>query len=367
MLRQFFIAGILLCVNYFSHAQETGLSLTLANANDETTNEETEKKQPLLAITGNADVYYRFDALKQQANNRTSFTNTQNDFALGMASVKFSHTGATVSAVADLGFGPRASEFAYNDAGAMAAIKQLYISYSPMKDLKLTAGTWATHVGYELVDPQLNHNYSMSYMFTNGPFTHTGVKAEYTKSKSGFMLGISNATDYRILPKNKIDKKFIIAQYSYSPSDNIKLYANYVGGKTPDTSVVNQYDLTASFTLSSKFTLGVNGTVNHTHLWKELKFNGYGTWWGSAIYVNYDAKPWLGLAIRSEYFNDKDAVKGIGSNIFANTFSLNLKKDAFILIPEIRYELSEADIYINPAGTTKKYDLNFLIAAVYQF
>ena len=57
---------------------------------------------------------------------------------------------------------PRAKEFAYTDEGITQAIKQLYVSYSPAEWLKFTAGSWATHVGYELVDPQLNRNYSMS-------------------------------------------------------------------------------------------------------------------------------------------------------------------------------------------------------------
>ena len=61
---------------------------------------------------------------------------------------------------------------------------------------KFTFGKFGTHVGYELLDPQLNKNYSMSYMFTNGPFSHTGFKANLTKGKHGFMLGVSNATDY---------------------------------------------------------------------------------------------------------------------------------------------------------------------------
>ena len=74
----------------------------------------------------------------------------------GMASVKFEHKGDKVGFVADLGFGTRAQEFAYNDEGITQAIKQLYISYSPAEWIKFTAGTWATHVGYELVDPQLN-------------------------------------------------------------------------------------------------------------------------------------------------------------------------------------------------------------------
>ena len=131
--------------------------------------------------------------------------------------------------------GTRAKEFSYTDEGILSSVKQLYVSYLPNNWLKLTAGTWATHVGYELVDPQLNRNYSMSYMFTNGPFHHTGVKAEITKGKSGFMLGFSNATDYRIPQADHINRKFLLAQYSLAFTDEIKLFVNYVGGKNPDT------------------------------------------------------------------------------------------------------------------------------------
>ena len=45
--------------------------------------------------------------------------------------------------------------------------------------LSLQWVSWATHVGYELVDAYLNRNYSMSYMFSYGPFFHTGIKADF--------------------------------------------------------------------------------------------------------------------------------------------------------------------------------------------
>ena len=67
-----------------------------------------------------------------------------------MASVKLEHKGDKVGAVADLGFGPRARDFAYTDDGITQAIKQLYVSYSPADWLTFSLGTWATHVGYEL-------------------------------------------------------------------------------------------------------------------------------------------------------------------------------------------------------------------------
>jgi hypothetical protein len=49
-------------------------------------------------------------------------------------------------------------------------------------------GNFSTHVGYELIDSKNNINYTVSYMFSNGPFFHTGVKANYALSdKFGFM------------------------------------------------------------------------------------------------------------------------------------------------------------------------------------
>ena len=118
---------------------------------------------PALTINGSADVYYRYN-FDKQVNNYTSFTGSHNQARLGMATLKLEHKTAKVDLVADLGFGPRAKEFAYNDNGITQAIKQLYISYSPTAWLKLTGGTWATHIGYEVLDAYANRNYSMSYM-----------------------------------------------------------------------------------------------------------------------------------------------------------------------------------------------------------
>src|SRR4051812_42296059 len=210
MLRKTFVAGAALLSFTCANAQDSSLALARIpkTAETKTVTETPEAaKPPLLTISGSVDAYYRYDFAKTKANNFTSFTNSHNNFSLGMASIKFEHKTDKLDAVADLGFGPRAKEFSYNDDGITAAIKQLYISYSAASWIKFTVGTWATHVGYELLDPQLNRNYSMSYMFTNGPFSHTGVKADITAGKHGFMVGVSNATDYRYVPDGVINKK----------------------------------------------------------------------------------------------------------------------------------------------------------------
>jgi hypothetical protein len=157
MLRKFFVAMTAITLCLFSNAQ-------LASSISDTTAipEAEEEAKPALVITGSADVYYKYDFAKTKANTFTSFTGTHNSFALGMASVKLEHKGNKVGAVLDLGFGPRAKEFAYTDDGITQAIKQMYITYSPADWIKFSAGSWASHVGSEVGDPQLNSNYSMS-------------------------------------------------------------------------------------------------------------------------------------------------------------------------------------------------------------
>jgi hypothetical protein len=198
------------------------------------------------------------------------------------------------------------------------------------------------------------------------------VKADITKGKSGFMIGVSNATDFRIPPDGFINKKFLIAQYSVAASDNVKIYVNYVGGKNFDTSKVNQFDAVLTAKLSDKFNLGFNATVNSTQSWNGIKNTDGQSWWGSALYLNVDPKPWFGLTLRGEYFNDDNQLKMFaaapaGGSIFATTLSANIKAGGFIFIPEFRMDNASETIFVDKAGAGKKSAANFLLAAVYAF
>ncbi|MET0637916.1 MAG: outer membrane beta-barrel protein [Chitinophagaceae bacterium] len=326
---------------------------------------------PALTISGSVDAYYKYDFAKTAGNSFTSFTQTQNTFALGMASVKFAHTGEKVSLVADLGFGPRAKDFAYTDDGITQAIKQFYVSYSPADFVTFTMGTWGTHVGYEVLDPQLNRNYSMSYMFTNGPFSHTGVKAQFTQGRSGLMVGISNATDFRVTPPDQINRKFFIGQYSVA-FDNVSAYLNFVSGKAPDSSKSSQIDAVVLAKVSDLFSIGANGTYAGVKAWDGVKNVDSKGWYGAALYLNLDPKPWFGVTLRGEYFNDDHQLKVFsgrptGGSIFATTLSAQFKKGGFIFIPEFRLDNGSEDIFLNKDGGATKTAANVLFAAIYSF
>jgi len=269
--------------------------------------------------------------------------------------------------VADLGVGPREREYAYTDKGIVQAIKQLYLSYSPTQWLKLTAGTWATHLCYESPDASANRNYSMSYLFSNDPFSHTGVKAELTSGKNGLMIGIANPSDYRSIPQGGYDNKNIIAQYSYCAGDNLKLYFNYVGGRDIYDNRSHEYDLVLIAKTSSLFSIGFNGAVNRSSLATEKYMDSH-CWWGSALYLNLDPKPWLGLTLRTEYFNDHQGVKlPAPAGVAATTLSANLKIDGFTFIPEFRLDNATTPIFFYHNGAPAHTCANFLLAAVYSF
>src|SRR5664279_3651335 len=166
---------------------------------------------PSTTFSGSLDLYYRYNFANPAGsfNNYTSFTNSQNSFELGMATIRADHNWAKAGVTVELGFGRRAQEFSYNEAyqggviGApptpyfsLANVVQAYVYYNITDKIKLTAGKWGTHIGYEVVDAAANRNDSMSYMFSYGPFYNMGLKADVSLGgKSAFMVGISNPTD----------------------------------------------------------------------------------------------------------------------------------------------------------------------------
>lgn len=331
---------------------------------------DSSKHTPLpVVITGSVDAFYRYDFNNPKTfpyNSFTSFTHSNNSFELGMASIRADHSFGKVSATIDLGFGKRAQEFAYNDANTTMAIKQLYVTYAPSAAVKFTFGTWATHIGYEMVDAYLNRNYSMSYMFTNGPFSHTGVKADISLGgKSAFMVGVSNPTDFRSSPDAP---KSIIAQFSTaSKNDKLKAYFNFVGGKQSDYKKVAQGDIVATYTFSSQFSIGFNGTLQSVKVDVDSsgKFNS-STWTGAALYFNYDPTKTFGLTLRNEYISDKDNYLGL-KHVFAPTLSANFKVENLTIIPEIRLDNAGNSVfYKNVSGTTNSTG-SLLLAVVYHF
>jgi hypothetical protein len=322
-------------------------------------------------ITGSVDAYYRYNFNDTKAggplndyNNYTSFTNSQNSFQLGMASVRADHGFGKASATIDLGFGPRAEEFSYGDPDhpTLFAVKQAYISYAVSDKVKLTIGKWATHIGYEVTDAYLNRNYSMDYMFSYGPFSHTGLKADIgLGKKSAFMVGVANAAD---MVASSGSRKYALAQFSTATmNDKVKAYLNFQGSYGGSFST-SQFDLVVTGTVTENFSIGYNGTVQS----KKPEVGSSASWWGSAVYLNLDPTSIFGITLRGEYFDNKKAVIGApATSIFDLTLSPNIRIGNLTIIPELRLDAGKDQIFEKGNGISTKTTVTGIIAATYHF
>ena len=319
-----------------------------------------------IVFAGSADFYYKYD-FAEVNNSFTSFTKSHDSFEIGMVSIVASHKSGKASVFADLGFGNRASEFTYNDAANTFMIKQFYVTYDFTSSFKVIAGSFATHLGYELVDAIDNKNYSMSYTFTNGPFFNTGVKAQYTAGKHLFMAGITNPTDYKTTSDATSKQKTIIGQIGYV-TDSGNAYFNFTSGSSNPVSTKNktQFDFVGIKKLNSKLALGFNGTYAMVKDDYDSALDA--NWFSLVGYASYAVKSKLSLSYRLEYFDDAEgALYATKPSIIANTLSLNFKEGNLKFIPEIRFDSSSRDIFNKKDGTPTSSSANVLLATTYSF
>jgi hypothetical protein len=272
-----------------------------------------------------------------------------------MASIKVDQTFQKFTASLDLGIGKRADEFSYNDKNILKNIKQATLSYTVNDYLKITAGKFSTHIGYELLDATNNRNYSMSYGFSYGPFFHTGFKADITLGKkTALMVGIVDPTDYTGFNKKT---KYIIAQISSaSKNDKIKGYLNFLTG-----DITTQYNIVVIASITNKVSTAFDASIN------QQKFGTTNSRWSSkAFYINYDITEKLGLTVREDFFSDRTISPiGVGS-VNATTLSGKIRMNKITIIPELRIDSGITPLFSTKSGTTTSAS-NFLVAAIYAF
>lgn len=334
----------------------TVLSLfTLVNvfAQDATTKPE-EKKSPF-TFSGYVDTYFfgNLNAPKSKSNLGVSgyeraFDQKVGQFQLGLAQTKMSYSTDKVDGVIDLTFGNHGDLGNYGNAlgrvlvggkeatGTALAIKQAYLTWKATDKLSITAGQWGTHIGYEVIDAPVNFNYSLSNLFNNGPFYHTGMKATVaTSAKSSLTFGLVNGIDSKDDNNSKLGT---MAQFYVSPAEGWNLYVNWLGSdEGVDTkSYYSIFDLTTSYQITEKFLLGVNAA--------------YGTqdkksWGGAAVYAQLSVSDKFGLGVRYENFNNKDGARALinadGEGTSVNSFTLTgnvIISDNLLFKPEFRLD-----------------------------
>jgi hypothetical protein len=310
-----------------------------------------------LEISGSGDLYYKYDFSKV-ANIPTSFGTDQNSVSLGMLDIAFKKTIKKVSFVGEVSFGPRGQyqSIPNGDGTDLNSfhIQNLYATYAVTDKLSFTAGYMGTFIGYEVISPVANFNYSTSYLFTNGPFQNAGVKANYAiTDKFGLMVGIFNDSwnSYKADPVKGLNA--VGGQLSFA-TEGVSAYLNFMDGSVSGTIV----DLTATFQLSEKFKLGLNAA--------DFSNEGDIGYTGAALYPSYSFSDAFALGIRGEYFKYKE---GSGdTDVTAFTLSANYKISGLTIIPEFRLDSNSDEVmFVNSDLNPAKSASQVLIGVVYGF
>lgn len=298
------------------------------------------------SVSGSVDTYYRSSEYAPG----TSFANL-NGFALGMANIILSYEGEKSGFVADLVYGPRGADAVFNSAGSSNIVNQLYVYYNVSDSFTLTLGNFNTFLGYEVISPAANFNYSTSYMFSYGPFSHTGIKADIALSDdASLMLGLLNSTDYT-------EAQPVADDYMFGAQ--LGLYGQYINFITGNG--VTQYDFTGGFNLSESFFLGINATSYEDD---SAKFSGV------ALYPQLTLSDAFALGGRFEAFTD-DGLGAIGSiaekgDNTSFTLTGSYTSGNMIFKPEIRIDSASGKYYADADGATDSLTA-FIVAAIYTF
>jgi hypothetical protein len=319
-----------------------------------------------LQISGSVDTYWKYD-FNKAPNIKTYFANEQNSISLGMIDLALKKTTGKASFVGELSFGPRGQAQSipnaagvYDETTNSFHIQNLYVSYAFSEKFSMTAGYMGTFIGYEVISPAANFNYSTSYLFGSGPFQNAGIKASYVFSdKVSLMAGLFN--DWNVYQDFNGVSHFG-AQLTVTPVKGWTAYLNFLSGYSAGAAGTGTIvDLTTAYQISDKFKLGLNAADYGIA-------DDKGGYSGVAVYPQYAFTPGFALGIRGEGFKIKGVGAAADATVTSFTLSGNIKSGGLTFIPEIRLDADkDFSQSFMKNGMANKSASQFSLAAVYAF
>ena len=305
-----------------------------------------QEEEPTLSISGTVDAYYQ-TYITSPDDLGTAFGTSFADetgFALGMANLVASYDLESTGVVADVVFGPRGDSAVggYN-------LNQLYAYWNVSEGTTLTMGRFNTYLGYEVISPAGNFNYSTSYMFSSGPFSMVGLKGDFTLGETSLMLAIMNPTDVN---NNTTGGYALGAQLGYAGQFLNLYYDN-------DEVLGFEVDYTGGFDVDDELFIGINAAYQVS--------NDAG-FYGVALYPQYTVSDSFAVGLRGELFGLHDDSDDDLPSVFSTTLTGSYTVENLTIKPEIRLDSwSELEPYTDNDGLATDSLAAFTIAAIYSF
>ncbi|MBL7870269.1 MAG: porin [Cyclobacteriaceae bacterium] len=359
-----------------------------------------EDGEPAFTFSGSVDAYLHSSFKTENPYTglygpSSSFANLKG-FSLGMVNLIASYSGEKSGFVADIVFGPRGQEAVFgNPSTGQRIINQAFAYYKFSDKVTLNLGQFNTFLGYEVISPAVNFHYSTSYLFSYGPFNHTGARLDFAFDNGMVAkVAVMNPTDLvEFNPYNTYtlgaqigkttDAGGIWFNFLYGDQDG-KLDKDNLGSDDESAGKLFQADVTLGYNLSETFYLGFNASIQSTAVGEE-ESNGNiidatgdpSSFLGFAVYPKLTLSENFGLGLRAEYFSVKNGhlnIFGLDGNgdgsVMAFTLSGNYKAGGLTFIPEVRIDKTSEDSFYkfkDGAAEPKSLMPSLTLAAVYKF
>lgn len=247
-------------------------------------------------------------------------------------------------------------------------ISQGFVTYkAPVgKGIDFKFGKFATWIGAELWESVDNPNFSRSLLYQNAiPFTNTGLAVSYPFLDSLTVTGyLVNGWDTFV--DNNTGKTFGY-QFNWKIGENTNFIVNGSHGPEQAENSSNWrhfWDVIFAIKPFEKTGFNLNfdyGTEAHGAML--AGFSGFdkngvfvpptgnpdnGQWWGFSGIVTRDITDSVGVALRGEYFDDRDGARlGVSHlDLWEITLTANIKiRENLLVRPEVRYDEGSEDVF----------------------
>jgi hypothetical protein len=257
-------------------------------------------------------------------------------------------------------------------------LTEAYVSYNAAvgKGMRFDFGKFVTYNGAEVIEAIDNPNYSRSFLFNYAiPFTHTGLRMSYAFSdavNASFHIvnGWDNSTD------NNKAKTYGLS-IGFTPAEVFSLTVNGMTGPEQDEQGANAptvgssssntrtlLDLVATIkpikplSIILNYDDGREDNIPGTLL--PSGTSGDAKWSGLAGIIKYDFNDTYSLAVRGEYFDDKDGFRtGLVQKLKEVTVTPEIRLNGGVILrPEYRHDTSDKTSFdiVNGAATKKSQD-----------
>ncbi len=229
--------------------------------------------------------------------------------------------------------------------------------------LQLKFGRMVTLMGVEVIEDVVNPNWSEGYQFIYVEnFTALGLSAEYKfNNHLDAQFRVINGWD--VVQDNNSRKSFMGRLGIYPDALSSISLVGYFGPEQTVDSTADRYGINVVLNrkLGTRTSIWLQGDYGKEQASAALPDpTTDAKWWAVGGWLTYDFSPKLGVAVRGDYFDDRDGARtsGIlgfpvnaGMKVGSGTLTLNVRAWPQILLrPEVRYDRSDLTAFDGEKG-----------------